>query len=61
MDFFVVERSSGFQLTSTHKPCTGPWSWSTLLKRTILDEPKYNLFTTVEGEYELRFKNILKT
>ncbi|XP_057749590.1 uncharacterized protein LOC130968376 [Arachis stenosperma] len=40
----LLGRSSGFQVASTHKPCTkGLWLWSTPLKRTALDGTEYNL------------------
>ena len=40
----LLGRSSGFQVASTHKPCTkGLWLWSMPLKRTALDGTEYNL------------------
>ncbi|XP_010518777.1 PREDICTED: guanylate-binding protein 1 isoform X2 [Tarenaya hassleriana] len=40
----LLGRSSGFQVASTHKPCTkGLWLWSAPLKRTALDGTEYNL------------------
>ncbi|KAI3988077.1 hypothetical protein MKX01_011866 [Papaver californicum] len=40
----LLGRSSGFQVASTHKPCTkGLWMWSAPLKRTALDGTEYNL------------------
>ncbi|WJZ96438.1 hypothetical protein VitviT2T_015126 [Vitis vinifera] len=40
----LLGRSSGFQVASTHRPCTkGLWLWSTPLKRTALDGTEYNL------------------
>ncbi|KAF6986294.1 hypothetical protein CFC21_004074 [Triticum aestivum] len=40
----LLGRSSGFQVASTHKPCTkGLWMWSAPLKRTGLDGTEYNL------------------
>lgn len=40
----LLGRSSGFQVASTHRPCTkGLWLWSTPLKRTSLDGTEYNL------------------
>lgn len=40
----LLGRSSGFQVASTHKPCTkGLWLWSVPLKRTALDGTEYNL------------------
>ncbi|GJS89324.1 guanylate-binding family protein, partial [Tanacetum coccineum] len=44
MLLFLLGRSSGFQVASTHRPCTkGLWLWSTPLRRTALDGTKYNL------------------
>ncbi|CAN6345866.1 unnamed protein product [Urochloa humidicola] len=40
----LLGRSSGFQVASTHRPCTkGLWMWSTPLKRTGLDGTEYSL------------------
>ncbi|CAN0853206.1 Guanylate-binding protein 6 [Linum grandiflorum] len=40
----LLGRSSGFQVASTHRPCTkGLWLWSTPLKRTALDGTEYSL------------------
>ncbi|XP_074572978.1 uncharacterized protein LOC141829417 [Curcuma longa] len=40
----LLGRSSGFQVASTHRPCTkGLWMWSAPLKRTALDGSEYNL------------------
>ncbi|XP_076892060.1 uncharacterized protein LOC143543677 [Bidens hawaiensis] len=40
----LLGRSSGFQVASTHKPCTkGLWLWSTPIKRTALDGTEYSL------------------
>ncbi|KAJ8464445.1 hypothetical protein OPV22_026997 [Ensete ventricosum] len=40
----LLGRSSGFQIASTHRPCTkGIWMWSAPLKRTALDGTEYNL------------------
>ncbi|CAM0953897.1 unnamed protein product [Alopecurus aequalis] len=40
----LLGRTSGFQVASTHKPCTkGLWMWSAPLKRTGLDGTEYNL------------------
>ncbi|CAL0331372.1 unnamed protein product [Lupinus luteus] len=40
----LLGRSSGFQVSPTHRPCTkGLWMWSTPLKRTALDGTEYNL------------------
>ncbi|PWA77247.1 guanylate-binding family protein [Artemisia annua] len=40
----LLGRSSGFQVASTHRPCTkGLWLWSTPLRRTALDGTGYNL------------------
>ncbi|KAL8229842.1 hypothetical protein R6Q57_014742 [Mikania cordata] len=40
----LLGRSSGFQVASTHRPCTkGLWLWSTPIKRTALDGSEYNL------------------
>ncbi|KAH9748854.1 Guanylate-binding family protein [Citrus sinensis] len=40
----LLGRSSGFQVASTHRPCTkGLWLWSAPLKRTALDGTEYNL------------------
>ncbi|XP_014493951.1 guanylate-binding protein 1 [Vigna radiata var. radiata] len=40
----LLGKSSGFQVASTHRPCTkGLWLWSTPLKRTALDGTDYNL------------------
>ncbi|KAH8493778.1 hypothetical protein H0E87_020511 [Populus deltoides] len=40
----LIGRSSGFQVASTHRPCTkGLWLWSAPLKRTALDGTQYNL------------------
>ncbi|KAK1364872.1 Guanylate-binding protein like [Heracleum sosnowskyi] len=40
----LLGRSSGFQVASTHRPCTkGLWLWSTPLRRTALDGTVYNL------------------
>uniref|UniRef100_A0A2P2JMT7 Interferon-induced guanylate-binding protein 2 n=1 Tax=Rhizophora mucronata TaxID=61149 RepID=A0A2P2JMT7_RHIMU len=40
----LLGRSSGFQVASTHRPCTkGLWMWSAPLKRTSLDGTEYNL------------------
>ncbi|GMH05476.1 hypothetical protein Nepgr_007316 [Nepenthes gracilis] len=40
----LLGRSSGFQVASTHRPCTkGLWLWSAPLKRTALDGTDYNL------------------
>ncbi|KAL9993965.1 putative guanylate-binding protein [Helianthus debilis subsp. tardiflorus] len=42
--FVLLGRSSGFQVASTHRPCTkGLWLWSTPLRRTALDGTEYNL------------------
>ncbi|WOK99270.1 guanylate-binding protein 3 [Canna indica] len=40
----LLGRSSGFQVASTHRPCTkGLWMWSSPLKRTALDGTEYNI------------------
>ncbi|KAK3138008.1 hypothetical protein QOZ80_5AG0363260 [Eleusine coracana subsp. coracana] len=40
----LLGRSSGFQVASTHRPCTkGLWMWSMPLKRTGLDGTEYSL------------------
>ncbi|KAG2617549.1 hypothetical protein PVAP13_3NG181822 [Panicum virgatum] len=40
----LLGRSSGFQVASTHRPCTkGLWMWSAPLKRTGLDGTEYSL------------------
>eukprot|EP00250_Pteridium_aquilinum_P003918 c14182_g1_i1 orf=303-3524(+) len=40
----LLGRSSGFQVASTHRPCTkGLWMWSTPLKRTGPDGTEYSL------------------
>ncbi|CAL9081572.1 unnamed protein product [Musa textilis] len=40
----LLGRSHGFQVASTHRPCTkGLWMWSAPLKRTALDGTEYNL------------------
>lgn len=40
----LLGRSNGFQVASTHKPCTkGLWLWSMPLKKTALDGSEYNL------------------
>ncbi|EEF50807.1 guanylate-binding protein 1 [Ricinus communis] len=40
----LLGRSTGFQVASTHRPCTkGLWLWSAPLKRTALDGTEYNL------------------
>lgn len=40
----LLGRSSGFQVASTHRPCTkGLWMWSAPLKRTALDGSEYHL------------------
>ncbi|XP_041026148.1 guanylate-binding protein 1-like [Juglans microcarpa x Juglans regia] len=40
----LLGRSSGFQVASTHRPCTkGLWLWSTPLKRVALDGTEFNL------------------
>ncbi|KAL3851355.1 hypothetical protein ACJIZ3_013237 [Penstemon smallii] len=40
----LLGRSSGFQVASTHRPCTkGLWMWSTPLRRTALDGTEYSL------------------
>ncbi|PWA13681.1 guanylate-binding family protein [Artemisia annua] len=40
----LLGTSSGFQVASTHPPCTkGLWLWSTPLRRTALDGTGYNL------------------
>ncbi|XP_008776913.2 guanylate-binding protein 4-like isoform X1 [Phoenix dactylifera] len=40
----LLGRSSGFQVASTHRPCTkGLWMWSAPIKRTALDGTEYNL------------------
>ncbi|OVA11104.1 Guanylate-binding protein [Macleaya cordata] len=40
----LLGSSSGFQVASTHRPCTkGLWMWSAPLKRTALDGTEYNL------------------
>ncbi|XP_075079226.1 uncharacterized protein LOC142164708 [Nicotiana tabacum] len=40
----LLGRSSGFQLSPTHRPCTkGIWLWSAPLRRTALDGTEYNL------------------
>ncbi|XP_051125056.1 uncharacterized protein LOC127247299 isoform X2 [Andrographis paniculata] len=40
----LLGRSSGFQVASTHRPCTkGIWMWSMPLQRTALDGTVYNL------------------
>ncbi|KAG0465590.1 hypothetical protein HPP92_019754 [Vanilla planifolia] len=40
----LLGRSSGFQVASTHRPCTkGLWMWSAPLKRTAIDGTEYNL------------------
>jgi len=42
--FQLLGKSSGFQVASTHRPCTkGLWLWCTPLKRTALDGTEYNL------------------
>ncbi|KAL6282385.1 hypothetical protein ACE6H2_013314 [Prunus campanulata] len=40
----LLGRSGGFQVASTHRPCTkGLWLWSAPFKRTALDGTEYNL------------------
>lgn len=40
----LLGRSSGFQVSPTHRPCTkGLWMWSAPLKRTTLDGSEYSL------------------
>ncbi|KAJ3692265.1 hypothetical protein LUZ60_012615 [Juncus effusus] len=40
----ILGRSSGFQVASTHKPCTkGLWMWSSPIKKTALDGTEYSL------------------
>ncbi|KAJ0963131.1 hypothetical protein J5N97_028253 [Dioscorea zingiberensis] len=40
----LLGRSSGFQVASTHRPCTkGLWMWSAPIKRTAVDGTEYNL------------------
>ncbi|KAI3424626.1 GB1/RHD3-type G domain-containing protein [Psidium guajava] len=40
----LLGKSSGFQVASTHRPCTkGLWLWSVPLKRRALDGTEYNL------------------
>ncbi|XP_077212451.1 uncharacterized protein LOC143847490 [Tasmannia lanceolata] len=40
----LLGRSSGFQVASTHRPCTkGLWMWSAPLRRTALDGTEYSL------------------
>ncbi|GFS46322.1 guanylate-binding family protein [Actinidia rufa] len=40
----LLGRSSGFQVPSTHRPCTkGLWLWSAPIRRTSLDGTEYNL------------------
>ncbi|KAI3719712.1 hypothetical protein L6452_20614 [Arctium lappa] len=40
----LLGRSNGFQVASTHRPCTkGLWLWSTPIKKTALDGTEYNL------------------
>ncbi|XP_068665199.1 uncharacterized protein [Aristolochia californica] len=40
----ILGRSSGFQVASTHRPCTkGLWMWSAPLKLTALDGTEYYL------------------
>ncbi|XP_074268402.1 uncharacterized protein LOC141591820 [Silene latifolia] len=40
----LIGRSSGFQVASTHRPCTkGLWLWSAPIKRTAIDGTDYNL------------------
>ncbi|KAI3989362.1 hypothetical protein MKX01_026945 [Papaver californicum] len=43
-------RSSGFQVASTHRPCTkGLWMWSAPVKRTALDGTEYS-FILLDSE-----------
>lgn len=40
----LLGSSSGFQVASTHKPCTkGLWMWSAPLRQTALDGTEYSL------------------
>ncbi|KAK9756915.1 hypothetical protein RND81_01G129400 [Saponaria officinalis] len=40
----LIGRSNGFQVASTHRPCTkGLWLWSAPIKKTALDGTDYNL------------------
>ncbi|KAL2627412.1 hypothetical protein GLYMA_07G202100v4 [Glycine max] len=40
----LLGKSSGFQVASTHRPCTkGLWLWSAPLKKTALDGTEYSL------------------
>lgn len=40
----LLGRSNGFQVASTHKPCTkGLWMWSAPIKRRALDGTEYSL------------------
>ncbi|XP_030480849.1 uncharacterized protein LOC115697845 [Cannabis sativa] len=40
----LLGRSSGFQVSSTHRPCTkGLWLWSAPIKRTALDGTEFSL------------------
>lgn len=40
----LLGRGSGFQVASTHRPCTkGLWMWSTPLKRIAADGTEYSL------------------
>ncbi|XP_058100589.1 uncharacterized protein LOC131245269 [Magnolia sinica] len=47
----LLGRSNGFQVASTHRPCTkGLWMWSVPLKQTALDGTEYYLlFLDSEG------------
>lgn len=40
----LLGRTSGFQVASTHRPCTkGLWLWSSPIRRTALDGTEYYL------------------
>ncbi|KAL5998837.1 hypothetical protein ACLOJK_009785 [Asimina triloba] len=51
VEFELLGRSSGFQVASTHQPCTkGLWIWSAPVKQIALDGTEYHLlFLDSEG------------
>ncbi|EEC72987.1 hypothetical protein OsI_06894 [Oryza sativa Indica Group] len=57
----LLGRSSGFQVASTHRPCTkGLWMWSAPIKRTALDGTEYSLLLLdtegIDAYDQTRFK-----
>ena len=54
---FTLSSGTGFQVSSTHKPCTkGLWMWSSPVERKNADGSKYHLVSLLVPCVFQRFK-----